>query len=62
MISGRGRSIIDGVERPIGAGDVVRMEAGCKHTVIADTELKIVEIQFGREISVSDKHKYEWPL
>ncbi len=62
VISGRGRSIIDGVERPIGAGDVVRMEAGCKHTVIADTELKIVEIQFGREISVSDKHKYEWPL
>ena len=61
VISGRGRSILDGAERTLKAGDVVRMPAGCKHSVIADTELKIIEIQLGREISVSDKHKYEWP-
>jgi len=61
VISGRGRSIIDGVEDSIKAGDVIRMRAGCKHTVIADTELKIIEIQLGQEISVSDKQKYEWP-
>lgn len=61
VISGRGRSIIDGVESQVRAGDVIRMDAGCKHMVIADTELKIIEIQLGREISVSDKIKYEWP-
>ena len=62
VISGRGRSIIDGVESRVEAGDVIQMKAGCKHTIIADTELKIIEIQFGREISVSDKQKYEWPM
>lgn len=61
VISGRGRSIIDGTQGILKAGDVVRMPAGCKHSVIADTELKIIEIQLGREIRVSDKHKYEWP-
>lgn len=62
VIGGQGRSIIDGAESRVKAGDVLRMEAGCRHTVIADTELKIIEIQLGREISVSDKIKYEWPL
>ncbi len=62
VISGQGRSIIDGVENKVKTGDVIRMQAGCRHTVIADTELKIIEIQLGREISVSDKQKYEWPI
>lgn len=61
VISGEGRSVIDGQERQIRAGDVLRMKAGSRHMVYADTELKIIEIQIGREISVSDKRKYEWP-
>ena len=40
-------------------GDVITLEAGCKHTVIAETELKIIEVQLGREISVHDKQKHE---
>lgn len=59
VISGRGRTIVDGMEQPVKAGDVVTMEAGCRHTIIADTELKVIEVQLGREISVHDKHKYE---
>ena len=35
------------------------MSAGCRHTVIADTELKLIEVQLGKEISVSDKQEYE---
>lgn len=59
VISGEGRSIVDGMEQPVRAGDVVTMQAGCRHTLIADTELKVIEVQLGKEISVHDKKKYE---
>ncbi len=59
VISGTGRTIVDGMEQPVKAGDVITMEAGCKHTVIADTKLQLIEVQLGNDISVNDKHKYE---
>lgn len=59
VISGRGRTIVDGMEQAVKAGDVITMQAGCRHTVIADTELKIMEVQLGRDISVHDKQKHE---
>ncbi len=59
VISGKGRSIVDGMEQPVQEGDVVTMQAGCRHTLIADTELKVIEVQLGKEISVHDKKKYE---
>lgn len=59
IISGEGTVIVDGMEQPVKAGDVVTMEAGCRHTIIAKTELKVIEVQIGREISVHDKQKYE---
>lgn len=58
MVSGHGRVIVDEMEQPVKPGDVVTMEAGCRHTVIADTGLKLIEIQLGREISVYDKQKF----
>lgn len=62
VISGRGRTIVDGEEKAIAPGDVISMAAGCRHTIIADTELKVIEVQLGREISVLDKQKFPWPL
>ena len=59
VIHGTGRTIVDGVERAVRAGDVIKMMAGSKHTVIAETELQMIEVQLGREISVADKRKYE---
>ncbi len=59
VISGKGKTIVDGMMQPVGPGDVVTMEAGCKHTVIADTELQLIEVQLGNHISVTDKRKYE---
>lgn len=59
VISGRGTTIVDGMEQPVKTGDVVTMQAGCRHTVIAETELKLIEVQLGKEISVSDKRKYD---
>ena len=29
-------------------------------TILADTELQVIEVQIGAEISVDDKHKYEY--
>lgn len=59
VISGKGEVILDGRHLPVKPGDVIRMPAGCRHTVLAVTELKIVEVQTGRDISVHDKQKYD---
>ena len=61
VISGRGRAILDEREQEIAAGDVLRMNAGCRHMVIAQTELKMIEVQLGREINVHDKIKHAFP-
>ena len=37
------------------------MNAGCRHMVIAQTELKMIEVQLGREINVHDKIKHAFP-
>ncbi len=58
IISGNGRTIVDGMEQEVSVGDVITMQAGCRHTIIADTELKLIEVQLGKEISVNDKQKY----
>ena len=62
VISGSGRTIVEDMEQPIKPGDVVTMEAGCKHTVIAGEDgLQMIEVQLGKEISVADKKKYPFP-
>lgn len=58
VISGKGHTIVDGMEQEVGVGDVITMQALCRHTIIADTELKLIEVQLGKEISVHDKQKY----
>lgn len=57
--SGEGSAVVDGQEKIIHAGDIVNLPRGCKHTVFARTELKIIEVQLGEEINVADKQKYE---
>ncbi len=59
VISGTGRTMVDGMEQSVHAGDVITMSAGCRHTVMADTELKLIEVQLGKDISVQDKEKFE---
>ncbi len=59
IVSGWGKTIVDGMEQPVHPGDVITIEAGCRHTIIAETELKVIEVQLGREISVHDKKKYK---
>lgn len=59
VMSGSGKTVVDGMEQAVKAGDVVTMEAGCRHTVTAGGEgMRLIEVQLGKEISVHDKHKY----
>ncbi len=62
VLSGKGKTIIDGMEQVVNPGDVVTMAAGCKHTIIAETELTVLEAQLGENISVSDKKKYDFSI
>ena len=59
VIAGNGKTIVDGMEQNVKAGDVIIMSAGCRHTVIAETELKLIEVQLGEAIDVHDKQKFE---
>ena len=58
VIQGSGKAILDGEEKEIQVGDVLTMHAGCRHTVMATTELKLIEVQLGKDISVQDKEKH----
>lgn len=62
IISGTGRTIVDGIEQSVKAGNVITMQAGSHHTIIADSELQLIEIQLGKDISVHDKKKYAFPI
>lgn len=59
VISGEGRTVVDGMVQKVSAGDVITMSAGCRHTIMAEKELKLVEVQLGKDIDVQDKQKYE---
>lgn len=58
IISGQGMVIIDDKEFDVKSGDTVRIGIGQKHTIIAKTELQVIEVQFGKDIDVHDKIKY----
>ena len=58
VISGEGETIVDGMRQSVKVGDVITMAAGCRHSIYAKTELKLIETQLGKDISVTDKKKY----
>ena len=59
VLSGEGRFVIDGKEISVKQGDTVSAKAGVKHMIIADTNMSIMEVQIGKEISRKDKIIYE---
>ncbi len=60
VIEGTGRIIVGGIMQTVRPGNVVTVPAGSKHTVIADTDLKLIEVQIGKSISIKDKTIYNW--
>ncbi len=61
ILSGTGIVVIDERKMNVGPGDVVRMPRGAKHTIEAISELKVMEVQLGKEIRVDDKVKLGMP-
>ena len=59
VTAGSGHTVVDGMEQAVQTGDVITMQAGCRHTILAEEELKLIEVQLGEEISVHDKQKFE---
>ena len=55
VIEGNGKIILDGETKNVTVGDVIEIPAGVKHTIIAETNLKVIEVQIGKNISVEDK-------
>lgn len=55
VISGTGYTIVDGMKQSVRPGDVITMSAGCKHTIHAETEMQVIEVQLGSEIDAADK-------
>ena len=48
------------VGQEVKAGDTVTMAAGCKHTLIAETDLSVLEVQIGTNITETDKTVYDF--
>lgn len=55
VIKGKGRLVIDGEEISLTPGVVVQIPRLKKHTVIADEDIVLIEVQTGDEISKEDK-------
>lgn len=62
VTKGHGMAYIDGIEQPMSAGDVVTIDAGCKHILKAESDMELIEIQLGQEISKADKETFELPF
>ena len=59
ITAGTGKTIVDGMEQRVKPGDVITMEAGCRHAIFADSDMTLIEVQLGKEINADDKIKYE---
>ena len=55
IVEGTGKVILDGEIILVSVGDVIKIPTGAKHTIIAESDLKIIEVQIGKYISVEDK-------
>ena len=58
IVSGKGVVTIDGKRQNVQTGDVVNIKADSKHMINAITDLDLIEVQLGEEISVADKIKF----
>ncbi len=45
IVSGNGRLLNEGIQRNISAGDAVKFTSGSEHTLFADTDMEIIEVQ-----------------
>ncbi|MBQ3285204.1 MAG: cupin domain-containing protein [Ruminococcus sp.] len=59
-VGGTGKIIIDGKVSLIARGDSAYIKPGTKHAIKADTELHIIEVQVGDELTEEDIERLDW--
>lgn len=60
VTEGTGEVILDGEVKAAGSGDVFVIKPGTKHAVKADTELHLIEVQMGDELTEEDIERLDW--
>ena len=60
IVEGDGEVIMDGRIRPVHRGDTVVVPLGTKHAIKADTDLHIIEVQVGDELTEEDIERLDW--
>lgn len=60
FVDGTGKLILDDLVSAIGRGDTAYIEPGMKHAVKADSELHIIEVQIGDELTEEDIERLDW--
>lgn len=60
FVDGSGKLILDGVVTIVSRGEMAFIKPGTKHAIKADTELHIIEVQVGDELTEEDIERLEW--
>ncbi|MCA9766769.1 MAG: cupin domain-containing protein [Carnobacterium sp.] len=60
IVAGIGDIVIDGHVRNVKSGDVAYITKGQKHSIKAVTNLRLIEVQIGSELTESDAKTLEW--
>ena len=58
VVSGTGKAVVDDKEVELKPGVMIALPAGCRPTAMAETEMTLIEVQIGENITVHDKMKY----
>lgn len=60
FVDGTGKLILDGEVTSVSRGEMAFIKQGMKHAIKADTELHIIEVQVGDELTEEDIERLEW--
>jgi mannose-1-phosphate guanylyltransferase len=60
IIQGTGQVVINGIIHSVKRGDSVTIKAGMLHAIRAVTELHIIEVQIGSELTEEDIERFDW--
>lgn len=60
FVDGKGKLILNGEISLVGRGDTAYIKPGMKHAIKANTELHIIEVQVGDELTEEDIERLDW--
>lgn len=58
IINGVGIATVNDRDYVLNSGDTIKLPRNCKHKIYAETDLQLIEVQSGKDISKKDKIKY----